>query len=865
VSGRCSNLVRCALLLPALGAALHAQLGPDPDFTQTWPFCAMRSLASEGGPEIDDLIVTGQGGGRLALSMTSEATPTEPVPWDEPAVNPIPTQGFVYDVKMTADHVAMANGIGGVVVYDRTSSPPLAQQFSFPVLDDADNKHDARAIDIVESVPFEGTPHDFVFVGTNDIDADGRVFVYAINQQGVISKLDEFVVGAPVLSIEASAGILANHLVVLVGLIDGSGSFVGGVRGSLLRLDFPLLDPPPIHLQLSGALDAWGKYGVPPNQKFTVIRDILLDETVSPPRAYVAGLSRGVFALDVPSWGGLYEVVAPLWPLHPAQSVQAPARAHGLALHKLGGQAILAVAFGPRLNSNLQTWGSCNQISVGDDSEGLPVPDDRQGIWLWNLLNLVDTDADQVADPLGKMITANAPNQYQLTSGPWDLSIRPASPTVFYIDAALDHHGVQVVQADKTTAGTWRLVRTEAWNMLDEQTTSSMDDLLERDGVLYAGGEITLSAYDLAQPDPLAQPTEVVPAGGVLLTAFPSLGDPAVLYAGGQGEGAVCYDLANKFQPAVHEGTSGKDHILNTGGQVITPIAFRYEPPGGTVEHWVIAINNKMKDRVTGQLGGENGGVTIFNVGSTTTPGVDGHAPPVVEYSYEADLPAFPGGPHDNTPEGDGLFVGGYALNLTALGPHSHPQFVIYVTYGPFDDELNDGLMTLLGDYNPDQDTFTLDQMPDSPKLPITLEPGYLPTTQVARLTYDATTDRLYAAYGCAGVAMYSVADKKHPQLLGYGHILSEPGLPGISEASAIEVIPAPGGRAIVTLLRRGVLVLDASTGGTFASAPPVGWHLSRFNANDLLLTTPALGEPDSVFWMADGFAGVHRVVFNDL
>ena len=326
----------------------------------TFPFCASKAVASE--PDVGtpprDLIFPGSGGGFFALQTADESNPVNPTPWTATTFTQNQTDGFVYDVDLTPQWVLVANGRGGVRAFDRLTPPFLSlTPLDFTVTVSSDVK-DVRTVDFLANVSTSQGERDLLVLGANDFDENGLLRLYDVEIPASPLPLATLDVGSGVYCVEMTTAVASGKLTILVGLRSESTPWSGGAGGSLLRFDLNLSAP----LSSFGQPTAvWGQFPNPYGIDLvehptlcTIVRDIVLDESVTPKRAYVACFSRGVFAFDLNSNGTISEITAPGWPIVLSDGLGHVGRATGLARN--AGLGFLAISYGPTLRTEELYW-----------------------------------------------------------------------------------------------------------------------------------------------------------------------------------------------------------------------------------------------------------------------------------------------------------------------------------------------------------------------------------------------------------------------------------------------------------------------------------------------------------------------------
>lgn len=512
----------------------------EPQVLQTFPFAASKAVASEHTVSpYDDLIFAGAGGGIYVLEG---ANASDPQPWTETSNTMLRVGGFTREICVTEDHVYVAAGIGGLTRFDRNSDPPLDRDiFKF------DAVADAWALDVVDVA---GT--DWVFVGTNDgatgtirlLEIDDTVSPPAITEQNSWEDL------APVWTLEASTAIESGEITLLVGTACSA-------NGALLRYDIPIANLPNVPAMPA---DQWSANG-----QATFIRDIVIDEDAIPPRAFVAAYTAGThrFTLD----GGLLnEVAGPGWPIiAPGAGGVGPFFHVSLALHP--DADYLVIAGGAPLSGDVQHFGTCSiPSSCANPEEGEHATSPGLGLSAWTGLSATGTAPilmgclqvfDKDTTPVGAPV---------LPKPPVSVAIRARVEEQFLIDVGCDAGGFVVVSATDNLQGNcglrWQLDPTGTWDKDDGNPTSSIDDVLAMNGVLYTGSEVALQAYDLAvaEADLLADlASQNADQNAILLVgADGSDGEAPRLYAPRLDAGVAIFDVAGANALAPVEGLGAR-------------------------------------------------------------------------------------------------------------------------------------------------------------------------------------------------------------------------------------------------------------------------------------------------------------------
>ena len=138
------------------------------------------------------------------------------------------------------------------------------------------------------------------------------------------------------------------------------------------------------------------------------------------------------------------------------------------------------ISYGPTLRTEEVYWGDCSAPSAADGSENLLIDDEDKPFLLIAVDAVMGIGLASVSSPaIIAFIPKGSPvsnPSVTLPAGGVDVSIRTdlSNPSsVFYIDAACDHQGLQVIKATKS-GSTWSLARRGDWDLTDGVTTSSM-------------------------------------------------------------------------------------------------------------------------------------------------------------------------------------------------------------------------------------------------------------------------------------------------------------------------------------------------------------------------------------------------------
>jgi hypothetical protein len=123
----------------------------------------------------------------------------------------------------------------------------------------------------------------------------------------------------------------------------------------------------------------------------------------------------------------------------------------------------------------------------------------------------------------------------------------------------------------------------------------------------------------------------------------------------------------------------------------------------------------------------------------------------------------------------------------------------------------------------------------------------------VSRLTRDG--DRLYGAFGCHGIAAYTVAGPGDLPTQSSSDIWIGP-IPGVT---ALHAVHGAGDNVFVTFLNEGIRVFD---GGDLSAGEKMKVQTEFLPV--ALLQAPAT-YPEIAFYVADGVGGLYRLVFSDV
>jgi hypothetical protein len=420
--------------------------------------------------------------------------------------------GLVRDLALTGDHLYVAALRGGLVRHQR-SSTANEPEWVLPI-ETLEDTH-PWAVAVATNV----NDLDLVFVGTNDdyyaIDgvAGGSlhlVWAETGTDPDAPEVHDTVDLGAPVYSV---ATMLDGDIVTL--LAGTACRQVGGTHASLLRYDFdissgfPTSFPTPV---------AWN-----PDQSPLFIRDIVIDPVEE--IAYVAGFTRGVFAVDISGTG--LSTLSGNWPITAGNGHKA--QFDCLALNGSPGEH-LVVGQGPLFGPERTHWGACTMVEPCDDASGI----EKNGVLLYDISVTSQptcVGSLQRADlvPLGLSVYENGAN--------------------LVIPAATNTEGTRIITATPGSGGLFTMSTTGAWDAADKVSTSTFDDVLVLGNTLFATFEKGLAAFDITEDggapaaDLLEVPVDTGAAGGITLAGYTASGEyPACVFASGL-DGISIYEI----------------------------------------------------------------------------------------------------------------------------------------------------------------------------------------------------------------------------------------------------------------------------------------------------------------------------------
>ena len=858
-------------------ATTRAQTG---EIGATYPFGASHAVASD--PELD-LVFAGLGSGIMLLDGSS----AQPSLYDPGATGTVNSQlrprGFVREMDFTDEHLYVAAGKSGLVRYDRAVN--YVENWTFKdQLQDIAHAPDAWALSVdriggLDSILL-GT-HDHGDIGgcptACDDDGTGTLFLLRLDPTDPDEQpqiLDSVNVPAPIYAVESM--LVGDTLTVLVGTACNGGS---STQGSLLRYDWENVSTtPPLAIPAMPAGWSVTESGTPLP---TFVHDVVLDDSSTPPTAYVAASSRGLHkpALPAPAnGGGFTEITGPKLPIVPHTTP--PALFTALALHDLGGTPYLVAALGPPLHQERQIWGCshvlpCDDASVASYSEytlELRLYDPATGDCLKTLGATLESQCTDPNDPCYQLLPRN--------SQPVDVAARPApggSSNSFRVDLSTIVNGVQTIEVVDDPVSGWKMTRVGSWGKHPQIIPAgSMDDVIQLGSNLYVGVEPGVVAFraDMAPSDPeflreMQVPYTNGPGYAVLLEGFtpPAQPDRQVLVGrGNNGVRLFNVDLNWGLATGITDGGVISDA---TPGEVWRGYGMDLldsSPSDGLP--WVVLCNASDptggNPRISCQSGGEpsvQGGVHVFRLQDLEGPeGPDGlwTAGEATELGWWAEPACSGSGVPVDDQDSDGYFVGCRMFHVGPGAQQGSDVYAILVAYGPRNLETGAGLMVLRA----------IDSETTVPEGELTIEwhskVEAIPDACediVSRIGYPlGSAGLLGVALGCNGVAFYDVSDPLDPVLVS---TWSDGNPCGAGSLASLHLADSPiGNAAAVTFINMdigGIGFYDFTTLDMVGDIVP-----TTFNANALLPYDDP-GATDPSFLVTDGAGGLHFMTITGL
>ena len=803
----------------ALGSSLFAQ---NAEVDQTFPFFGCLTATSDG--QLDDEIYAGLGGGIVVLTDDSVTADPELAGGNDQ----LRSGGVTCEISLTSDSVYVAAGKRGLVRF-----PRLDLQDKLTVAETVD----AEAVDATSLS--EG---EIVLVGTNDSDADGMLHLVtrgSLDDQPELQDSDS--IGAPIHAL--ASYVHDDTLTVLVGTACAS-TCCPGATASLWRYDLDVSSGLPTALPNPTAY--WSALeetspGVMINMP-TFVRDIVIDAEEDV--AFVAAHERGVYRLSLAT-GGLVQTTSAGWPI--MESGGGPYRYVGLALHKpTTSETLLAASLGETYPEHRQEWGTCDDITIcsGDDIEATSA---LTGIRLFEVSATapVQVGSINVIDDACRDGTPPEDCPVRLTKAPTKLSVRAQDGNSFRLDVVVGSHGLQVVQVERD-GGDWSLSKEGSFDEGDGFPVGSCDDVIQMGDDLIASFERGVIAFDVeaAESDPtdpeildsLSVPASL--SGSILLAGLSASGYPKMVFGSEHDAGVRFSELRDVNQ-------DGKtDAIQNLGVQPTNGKCYSQSvvPPNQTPDGkaWLLAINTRDNESMV--QGNPNSGLRLYRLTATgghVDPGVPTDVQLLASYSPDASE-------QEDCEEGEmGSFLDGLVGSTS-----SSNLFSVWVTYGPRDmlNEKQAGLLTLKGTFHHGNPRVTFEFVGKTP-LPSDCDQT---DSYVGRLTMGSD-GRMYAAYGCHGIAAFS------PESPGTAATLEDVWDGSTSGLTALHARLGMNNRVFVTFLNDRIAAFNASD---LAAGPlAAGWADTEYQPNALWPAPSSLsGKP--AFWVADGKGGLHRLQY---
>jgi hypothetical protein len=381
----------------------------------------------------------------------------------------------------------------------------------------------------------------------------------------------------------------------------------------------------------------------------------------------------------------------------------------------------------------------------------------------------------------------------------------------------------------------------------DGYPVSSCDDVVRVDDELIVAFERGIIVYDVEDADtdpsdPGVLSSYSVPAklgGAVLLATLDEPGYPKMVFGSAQPQGVTFFELVDA------DSNDKTDSILNLGTQdtggrcYVQSVVPSSTTPSGKA--WLLAVNNR--DESTLFAGSYNSGFRLFQLTATgghVNPGVYADVQPLSIYAVQA-------APQSGCETGE---MGTFFDGLVGFPSGGGNEFSIWLTYGPRDllNEKQVGLATFKGTYIASGPRVSIQFIGKTP-IPTTCS---LTDGGVARLS-RGSDGRLYAAFGCTGIAVFS------PQVPGTEAVLDSYWDGTSSGRIALQARLDAGNRVFVTFLNDRLAAFDSAnlSPGPLAS----GWVDTEYQPNAIWPAPSSLsGKP--AFWLADGMGGILRVQY---
>lgn len=820
----------CQLILVALAVttgAIRAQTNDFYEIHETYPFAASQAVASDAAT---DTIYMGAGSGFMALDGTS----AQPAPLTGSSISDYRArcQGFVRDIVVTDTKVWVAAGVGGLQRWDRATNE---QDFAFNLDESLPN-----AWCLSEIIHDSGDASDYVFVGSNDLELSGKVYLVKVESTGDVAVQDSIQLMTPIFAVAATNTLVSNTITVLVGKRCHPQIYIPvGPCDSLRRYDIPTSGTGAFNFQ-APTIPTWGTDCNDP----IMVRDIIIDQGTSPATAYVAASIHGVHAFSLASMG-MTEITTGGWPITSSSN---QVHYDSVSLFSDGSYRALIVATGNKFETERQHWGELNTPFACDGGD-ISVAT-NQGV---TVFDLSESPVSAQDGRIGVGTGAGAIPYAPLVS-----SVRSQGSGNFRIDLACDPKSLTVVMATHNPSGNWDLANAGHWSDQNATTSQkvpggSFDDI----AILEAPSGASASAYAYVTAESKLLTFEA-PATGASFDTFTGITanqKPAILlsrvspdvaqpltqiysevFKGGIGTECQFFDIATT--PGVPIASTG---TLDTHGR-----SFCTFLANGFDNDLLLYVVNQWDE--DGGSGGSctnrllNGGVRVYRV-------TDANGDQVAEPSTTA------------TPQ-LGQFVESICSDTNVIGTYfdayvrtnggSSSVHDIWVTYGPRDTEEGNGLLPLQATWNDPGIDFTA-----GTKVPF----GAPVPSNASRLTFDSSRNILYAAYSTAGVAMYDVSGSTASEL---GHFYF--GLLEGHAMSSLQIWPGPGTYVYVALMGYGVGIIDATNGTSFAQGFVLGSPFKLPGVCNAFADAPVVDDeiypPRSALYVADGRGGVHWVQF---
>ncbi|HZL99375.1 MAG TPA: hypothetical protein VFD43_03900 [Planctomycetota bacterium] len=775
--------------------------------THTYPMSAGRAIVAEKVGSSPAIVYGGFGSGVWVLDMSHLSPELKSGVADQ-----LRPGGLVRDLALTATHLYVAAQRGGLVRHTRSQTGNDPEwTLSLPL-----EGTQPWAVNVATNV--DGT--DLVFLGTNDDyytnDGPSGGTLHIVSADASLSEPDppehqaSIGLGAPIYSL--ASVVDGNTVTLLVGTACRQDN---GTYASLLRYDFTVT-PTTLPDSFPNPV-AWN-----PGQTPLFIRDVIIDPAAE--IAYVAGFTRGVFAVDLA--GGGLTTLPGSWPIIAGNNNKASFDCLALYHGSLGD--ILVVGKGPLFREERTEWGECSIAGACDDASGTQ----QIGVVLYDV---VDPSAPESVGSL---------NRSKLN--PLAISVYESSGALV-IPAATLTGGTIIVKATPNS-GAFDLTTPGAWDEADGVPASSFDDILKLGNTLFIGVEHGLLAFDITedsgQPasDLFDEPVDPELGGAATLAGFEGSGGfPTCVFGMNLAAGIALYQVAGDgptteitnqgvFHAQVSESLTARTYSATS----LSPA----ETPDG--HPWLIAINTADDATQSGSCSGAiNGAVRIYRLDLDSG-----------DYSRTAIAPLGSWAPSACT-EATGSLFGGYAHFI------DEDTLNVIVGYGPRGAapdpvEADAGLAFLTFDFvagspGTQDDSLTFVSATEAPAFEDASDTfgGFVSNVKLSH-------GILLAAFGCNGVATFSLS----------GSFLQNFQSPADPPVSFLDCAGGPDENIYCTTLNGEIWVFDPTD-----MSAPIASIQTRDQAAALAPATSTVSgtPPPAAFFVTDFKGGVHRIQFNSV